>query len=235
MTERIQCHWLVVQRPLCGALRRTSGSHEHPSTRPRVTTAATPGARKIADALRSTVMSKLAQLHARVGSRRHCCKDCWRPREESARQYHWLAEGNATRPAFEFVVEMHGPCGKSPPFCIGAPDQTPLKCDGTNDAHATWQRRRGSNRSQQQRNGICIFRWCQDGLCSDDSHEKKHLLRHWLCAVVAFAVGDLCLRGRTRPHQTTPVVARNILDCITEQKRESWIGTEDHGPCDAQW
>ena len=115
-------------------------------------------------------------------------------------------------------------------LCVRTQDQTSLNCDGTNDAQATWQRPRGSNRSQQQRNGICICRWCQGGLHSDDSHEKKHLLLHWLCAVVAFAVGDLCLRGRTRPHQTTPVVARNILDCITEQKRESWIGTEDHGP-----
>ena len=44
--------------------------------------------------------------------------------------------------------------------------------------------------------------------------------------MVAFEVGDLCLRGRTRSHQTTPLVTRIVLVCITEPSRENWIGTK---------
>ena len=48
-----------------------------------------------------------------------------------------------------------------------------LNCDDANDAKATWQRRRGSSRSQQLRNGICIFRWCQPSQDSDGSLKKN--------------------------------------------------------------
>ena len=74
------------------------------------------------------------------------------------------------------------------PWFFAALNQTPLNCDGTNDAQATWQRRLGCTRSQQLRTSICIFRWCPEGLHSDDSHKKKS----------SFATGFVFARSRGR-------------------------------------
>ena len=94
------------------------------------------------------------------------------------------------------------------PRFFAALKQTPLNCEGTNDAKATWQRRPGSSRSEQLRNSICIFGGVNKVSTAPTATRKT-------VSLVAFDVGDLCLHGRTRCHQTTSVVARSILVCIS--------------------
>ena len=166
-----------------GALLRTSW---HQSTRPRVTTAATPGAKNFfADALRSTVMSQLAQLLARVGTRRHVCKNGWRAallfitvapdknRIASITNMLKVTElGQRLCSSSTCTVHVEGHQLDTIIFCVRALNQTPRNCDGSHDAKASSQNRRGSSRSQPLRNGICICRRCREGLHTEGSHKK---------------------------------------------------------------
>ena len=57
-------------------------------------------------------------------------------------------------------------------LCVRALDQPSRNCDGSHDAKAASQNRRGSSRSQPLRNGICICRRCREGLHTEGSHKK---------------------------------------------------------------
>ena len=130
----------------------------------------------IADALHSKVMSKLAQLRARDGSRIDFSKDGWRSAflfKTVAVEKNRIASLTTMLKTMELGGSMWMATNSTRSFCVRALNQTPPNFDGTNDAKATKQRRRVSSRSQQLRNGICAFRRCQDGLHTDESSKKN--------------------------------------------------------------
>ena len=83
-------------------------------------------------------------------------------------------------------------------------NQPSLNCQGPNRTKATSQTQRKSSRSQQLRHGISIFRMCQEGL-----HTGRSAHRRW-----------------------SSFESRNMLICVSVQKRESWVGATNDESCD---
>ena len=92
-------------------------------------------------------------------------------------------------------------------------NRTPLNYDSTNDAKGDMAQ------TAQVKPKPATVRHLHTSLVSRRSaqpRERQIIPSLLACAVAAFDVRDLCLRGHTRFHRPTPLVDSNILVCSSE-------------------